>query len=93
MAVNKRLRVIFLGMVQGVGFRYMTERTARRHPVTGFVRNLSDGSVEAVAEGSQEALRDFLADIRSSHLGSSIRETKTEWSQGTGEFRGFEITF
>jgi acylphosphatase len=89
----KRLRVLFGGTVQGVGFRYMTERMARQHPVTGFVRNLADGRVEVVAEGEEEALKFFFAEIRSSRLGSYIREAKPEWSDATNQFSHFEIAF
>jgi len=45
------LRVIVYGRVQGVGFRYYTRREAKRLGLTGWVRNLSDGSVEAVING------------------------------------------
>ena len=45
-------RIIFHGRVQGVGFRYTTHRIARGFPVTGFVRNLTDGTVELVACGT-----------------------------------------
>ncbi len=43
--------ILFSGMVQGVGFRYQTERVARSFDVTGYVRNTHDGHVEVVAEG------------------------------------------
>jgi len=53
-----------VGRVQGVGFRYFTLRTARKLGITGWVRNRSDGSVEAVAEGHERLLADFEAAIR-----------------------------
>ena len=40
-------------MVQGVGFRFFTQRSAARHQVWGYVRNLEDGRVEAVAQGDE----------------------------------------
>lgn len=51
-----RRRLLIRGRVQGVGFRYATERAARRIGVTGFVRNLPDGRVEAVFEGTRAAV-------------------------------------
>ena len=44
--------IIFKGQVQGVGFRYTTHRVAGRYDVTGFVRNLPDGTVEMLVQGT-----------------------------------------
>jgi acylphosphatase len=52
------------GRVQGVGFRYFTQDRARREGLSGIVRNLPDGRVEAVAEGDQESLERFEAALR-----------------------------
>ncbi|CAN5553118.1 acylphosphatase [soil metagenome] len=49
--------------VQGVGFRFFTQRAAARHQVLGYVKNLSDGRVEAYAEGSEKAVAGFMHDI------------------------------
>ena len=53
--------VQFSGMVQGVGFRYQTERVAQAFDVTGYVRNTPDGRVEVVAEGQPGEVQRFLA--------------------------------
>lgn len=53
-------RLLYFGRVQGVGFRLTTSRLARNEPVTGFVRNVSDGSVELVACGSAAAVQKLL---------------------------------
>jgi acylphosphatase len=50
------VRVLVSGHVQGVGFRWAVEREAQRLGVAGWVRNLSDGRVEALFEGDQEAI-------------------------------------
>lgn len=52
-------RFIVKGRVQGVGFRYFTIHVARACRVVGTVRNLPDGTVEAIAEGSREAIDEF----------------------------------
>ena len=58
-------QVFYSGDVQGVGFRATATSIARRHPtIRGWVRNLPDGRVELRAEGSEEAIDAFLADIR-----------------------------
>jgi acylphosphatase len=57
-------RFVVSGRVQGVGFRYFTQDTARREGLTGLVRNLPDGRVEAVAEGDAESMDRFEAALR-----------------------------
>jgi len=55
------LHLRIYGRVQGVGFRYCLTREARQLGLSGWVRNRSDGSVEALASGSQEAVQQLLA--------------------------------
>ena len=57
-------RFVVSGRVQGVGFRMFAADCARREGLTGHVRNLDDGSVEAVAEGDAESLTRFEAALR-----------------------------
>ena len=56
--------VYYAGLVQGVGFRATAVSIARRYPVRGWVRNLADGRVELLADGTEETIETFLADIR-----------------------------
>jgi acylphosphatase len=86
-----RLQVIYSGRVQGVGFRYTAKMTARGFDVTGTVQNLSDGTVELIAEGGRQELEAFRDAIRLSGLGAAIRNEKAAWSAARGGFRGFEI--
>ena len=87
-----RLHAVFSGRVQGVGFRFTAERMARRFPVAGYVRNLTDGKVEMTAEGEKSALEEFLAALREA-FGENIRDVKAEWSRATGEYEKFGIKF
>jgi acylphosphatase len=76
------------GLVQGVGFRYALCGQARRHGVTGWVRNRRDGSVEAVIDGEPQAVE---ALIQWSHHGpDSARVEKVEISDASGSFEDFE---
>ena len=87
----KRLTATFKGSVQGVGFRFTTLQTARRYPeLTGHVRNCPDGTVELVAEGDEQQLRAFLADIQE-RMSGYIRSTETNFSPATGEYGGFSV--
>jgi acylphosphatase len=74
--------------VQGVGFRYYTQREARRRGVHGWVRNRSDGTVEAMFQGSQEAVDGLVAWARTGP--PSARVTDFEVSEGDGEYASFE---
>ncbi len=88
--MDERRRVFYSGRVQGVGFRYTAQSTARSFRVTGWVRNLADGRVELVAEGQPPEIDAYLARIAES-LGSNIRHVEQFTEKATGEFRGFEI--
>ncbi|KAB2667986.1 MAG: acylphosphatase [Verrucomicrobia bacterium] len=88
---RRRMQVIYSGRVQGVGFRYQSRQVATGFEITGIVRNLPDGSVELVAEGTEAELKSFREAIRECGLGPMIREEREIWSEPRGEFRGFEI--
>jgi acylphosphatase len=75
------------GRVQGVGFRYYMTREARRRGVAGWVRNRTDGTVEAIVQGSRGAVDGLIAWAR--HGPSSAQVTSVEVNEGSGEFDGF----
>ena len=89
----KQMQVLFSGRVQGVGFRYTACRMASSSGLTGFVRNLMDGDVEVVAEGSEQDLIDFLNEVRGSHLGRHIVRERLSWAAATGEYDEFRISY
>jgi len=91
--MDKQLRILFSGTVQGVGFRYTTERLSRRFNVVGFVRNLPDGRVELLAEGPREELSSFLNEIQTSSLRTYIRGMETTWGTFTGTHTSFRIAY
>ena len=84
--------IIFTGRVQGVGFRFTVHRMAGRHQLTGYVRNLSNGTVEMLAQGSAEDIDDCLRDIQQSLI-DHIRETKIEEVPPNPTYADFKITF
>jgi len=83
---------LYSGRVQGIGFRYTAKTVATGFEVTGVVRNLPDGRVELMAEGSKEELDAFLVAIRESEVGGFIRQELACWADAKNEFRGFAIT-
>ncbi len=88
--MRKRLQVFFSGSVQGVGFRYTARHLAERYAVTGFVRNLSNGQVELLAEGEEQTLAAFLDGIAKKMAGY-IRNQDVTWSGPLHEFEDFRI--
>jgi len=87
-----RLTVFYSGHVQGVGFRYTAKTVATGFEIAGIVRNLPDGRVELVAEGSRAELEAFRAAILDAGLAGFIRDEQVTWADAKNEFRGFEIT-
>lgn len=86
----ERTEVHYAGRVQGVGFRYTVQQLAHGFEVSGFVRNLPDGRVHLVAEGSPGETARFLEAI-AQRMTDYIRATTVDRRPGTGEFPAFEI--
>jgi acylphosphatase len=87
----KRVTVFYAGRVQGVGFRATVRQLACGYDVTGTVRNLPDGRVELVAEGTQPELEAFLNGIAESGLSGLIAKKEETWQAAQGGLRGFVI--
>ena len=82
----------FTGVVQGVGFRYTARHMATRYGLTGWVKNMSDGSVQLVAEGEEDTVQ-RLIDSMNEEFSGYIRNTEVNWTGPTGEFSVFEVRF
>jgi acylphosphatase len=86
----RALHVYFSGTVQGVGFRYTTKRIADRLGVTGWVRNLSDGRVELVAQGADDTLEAFLLALQD-EMSGYVSGIEREWQNSTNVHNTFAI--
>jgi acylphosphatase len=84
--------IIFVGRVQGVGFRFTAYHIANRHQVTGFVRNLPDGSVEMLAQGRPDEIDNCIRQIQDSFSGY-IRDNTIEDVPLDPRYTEFRITF
>ncbi|HTW93625.1 MAG TPA: acylphosphatase [Tepidisphaeraceae bacterium] len=80
----------FHGRVQGVGFRYTAQNIAIRHNVTGYVRNLPDGSVELLMEGPDEEADQVVSNLQEK-MSCYIRQIDMSLMPATGEFDRFFI--
>ena len=85
-------RYVITGRVQGVGFRYFTQDAALREGVTGWVRNLPDGRVEALVEGDAEAVTRVERALRSGPRGARIEGVEVDVEDPTGAYRTFSVT-
>ena len=86
-----RAQVRITGRVQGVSFRYYTSREAESLGLGGWVRNLPDGSVEAVFEGSRDVVQQMLGWCRQGPPAADVRDVQVEWEDHTGAFDSFSI--
>ena len=93
MAETRAVHLRVGGRVQGVGFRYFVQQEASLHGVKGYVRNLSDGDVEAVAEGPRDAIERFVEAIRRGPRSSIVDRLERRDGEATGAFERFEIRF
>jgi acylphosphatase len=88
---QKRINLIVRGRVQGVYFRASAQREARRLGLTGWVKNRADGSVEVLAEGEEDQVKDFLAWAQHGPSTARVDKVDTRWRSYTGEFAEFRI--
>jgi len=84
-----RLTAWVEGRVQGVGFRYWVGRKAAELDLVGSATNLPDGSVEVVAEGSEDACRELLAALRSGAGPGRVTRVTQRWATPRGDQSGF----
>ena len=83
--------IIVSGMVQGVGYRFFTQRAAEELNLSGWVRNLSDGRVQAEAEGPRPRIEEWLARLRVGPRLSSVTDVAVTWKTASGAARGFLV--
>ena len=86
----KRAKVIVHGAVQGVFFRVEARDRARSLGLAGWVRNVPDGTVEAVFEGDDERVESMVEWCRRGPAGARVEEVEVDWSEPKGE-EGFSI--
>lgn len=87
-----RATLLVSGRVQGVFYRATAMETAQGLGLVGWVRNLPGGDVEAVVEGSEEAVDDFIAWARQGPPSAQVDAVRVNRGTATGEFRTFQVT-
>lgn len=87
----KRRKLIISGHVQGVSYRAYAQARANELGVSGYARNLADGSVEIIAEGNGSQLDELESWCREGSPAATVRSVDAEEQEATGEFTGFGI--
>lgn len=89
--MKKRVTLKIIGLVQGIGFRYASQKEATKRELVGYVKNLADGSVEVVAEGKEEDLKKFITWCYNGVEPAMVQKINETWSASTSEFSVFAI--
>jgi acylphosphatase len=86
-----RALIVVRGIVQGVNFRWFTQRRASDLGLTGFVRNAADGSVQATVEGARDGIEQLVDAMRVGPSAAVVESMQVEWHAPSGEFERFEV--
>jgi len=86
-----RVRVRIEGLVQGVYFRYATQRKAQELGVNGWVRNIRDGSVECLLEGERDTVEALVRWLHHGPPGARVEHVTTHGEEYKGDLKGFSI--
>ena len=93
MAEKIKAHLIVSGLVKGVFFRDSTRLKAEELGVTGWVRNLSDGRVEIIAEGEKEKVEELVEWVKNGSSSARVDNLDVEWQEYVEEFTSFEIRY
>lgn len=92
--MKKRVQIIVSGRVQLVMYRDFAKRKARRFGITGFVKNKKDNTVEILAEGFEEDLKQYIDLLEEGPVLAEVTGIELKWWKGvTGEFTRFDIVY
>lgn len=86
-----RAHIYVKGNVQGVGFRHFVTRVAGQAGVVGWVRNLEDGRVEAVGEGPEAAVKQWVETCRKGPPFAKVEGCEVAWEKPEGKFKDFDV--
>jgi acylphosphatase len=84
-------RYFVSGLVQGVGFRFFTQRAAAGHQVRGMARNLPDGRLEVYVEGKEESVRNFYNDLLAGPSFARVEDIEELVLDPLGKYKSFLI--
>ena len=88
-----QVRIVVSGLVQGVNFRYFTLKQAGKIGIKGYVRNMSDGSVEAIADGENWMIDEFAKQLKIGPAASRVTGIDIQPVEADEKFTIFEIRY
>lgn len=88
-----RVHIVVIGHVQGVGFRYYTFKRAREIGVTGYVKNLPDGTVEIEAEGDRAEVEELIEAVKVGPRAAVVNDVSISWETYSGEYNDFSVDY
>ena len=89
----QRVRIVVHGYVQGVFFRSNTRRLALSLGLKGYVRNMADGSVEVVAEGPEDKLKELVDFCKKGPEAAEVSKVDVKFDKASNEFDSFEVRY
>ena len=91
--MKEQRAIKIFGKVQGVGFRFFATRTARRLELKGWIRNLRDGTVDAVVEGEPQAIDEWIDELKEGPRYAEVSKIEQEKRDFTGRLGDFDVRF
>ena len=88
---NVRAHVFIEGRVQAVSYRYWTRKTSQKLNLSGWIKNLTDGRVEAAFEGPKGKVTEMVQKCKNGPMLAGVKHIDVSWEKATGEFGDFEI--
>jgi acylphosphatase len=86
-------QILISGRVQGVGYRYFAQRSARQNEITGYVKNLFDGRVEVFAEGEEVQIERFIGDLRQGPPFGNVENMEIKAIPCQDRYDSFHVAF
>ncbi|MFC1647392.1 acylphosphatase [Patescibacteria group bacterium] len=91
--MRKQAHLTILGIVQGVFYRDFTQENALELGLTGWVRNVSDGTVETCVQGTEEEIKELIQRCYEGPPSAQVEDIKVEWENLDEKFDTFEVRF
>ena len=91
--MREEIRCIISGRVQMVMYRDFAQRKARSIGIVGTVENLDDGTVEVIAQGTPDELKQYIEKLNEGSILSKVQDVAVEWRSGVPRFEDFTIKY